>query len=308
VAMSPAHLFKPQQAYRVKWNVNRDTPLPPEEPGGKNPPDGAIINYYLKTPATAAVTLEIFDAQDKLVRRYSSEDKPAKVDENALTIPSYWIRPPQILSGKAGSHRFIWDLRYVGGGGGKFGGGYSMAAIYKDTPSTQGPMVLPGEYKVKLTVDGKTYMEPLTVKMDPRVKTSVEELKKQFDSSAELWTALQKAEAALEQLRELQAKLQKARAGVKGQLADAIKAVEDKATSLVGSAHDEMTFDGLRAEMAEQLDELQQTDTAPNQQTMEACHELMESLGTLMNKWEQFKQSDLEALRGQLRQAKLPPL
>jgi photosystem II stability/assembly factor-like uncharacterized protein len=170
VISAPAHMFKPQVATRVKWNVNKDTPLPPEEPGGKNPPDGAIINYYLKSAATGPVTLEILDSKDQLVRRYSSEDKPQKVDENTLTIPSYWIRPPQILSGKAGSHRFIWDLRDGAKGGGK--GGYSMAAIYKDTPPTQGPMVPAGEYKVKLTVDGQSYLQPLTLRPDPRLKGS----------------------------------------------------------------------------------------------------------------------------------------
>jgi photosystem II stability/assembly factor-like uncharacterized protein len=168
VTAAPVHLFKPQAAYRVKWNLNTDTPLPPEEPGGKNPPDGAIINYYLKAAANGPVSLEILDDKDQLVRRYSSEDKPSKVDENTLTIPSYWIRPPQILSGKAGSHRFIWDLRYPQKAGGK--GGYSMAAIYKDTPSAQGPMVAAGQYTVKLTVDGKGFTQPLTVKPDPREK------------------------------------------------------------------------------------------------------------------------------------------
>src|SRR5262245_13086707 len=149
VAAAPAHLFKPQRTYCVKWNVNTDTPLPPEEPGGTNPPDGAIINYWLGKTATGPMTLEIFDDQDKLVRRYSSEDKPANVNEATLTIPSYWLRPPQVLSGQAGSHRFIWDLRYPSKGKGKFGGEFTMAAIYKNTPAPQGTMVLPGQYSVK---------------------------------------------------------------------------------------------------------------------------------------------------------------
>src|SRR5262249_52290552 len=145
------------------------------------------------------VTLEIFDAKDKLVRRYSSEDKPAKVDENTLTIPSYWIRPPQILSAQAGSHRFIWDLRYPPGAGGKgfgFGGGYSMAAIYKNTPGPQGPMVMPGQYTVKLTVEGESLVQPLTVKMDPRVKTPPEGLQKQFDLSMQCYEGIRQAEEA----------------------------------------------------------------------------------------------------------------
>src|SRR6185369_3049432 len=52
IVTAPSHLFAPQVAYRVKRNVNSDTPLPPEEPVGQNPPDGAIINYYLKENAT----------------------------------------------------------------------------------------------------------------------------------------------------------------------------------------------------------------------------------------------------------------
>jgi photosystem II stability/assembly factor-like uncharacterized protein len=172
VAAAPAHLFKPQAAYRVKWNVNKDTPLPPEEPGGKNPPDGAIINYYLNADAKGVVTLEIFDDKDKLVRSYSSKDVAPKINENTMTVPSYWVRPPQILSAKAGSHRFIWDLSSgAGGGGGGGKGALSMAAIYKDTPMGRGPMVMPGEYKVKLTVDGQSQTQPLTLKRDPRVTT-----------------------------------------------------------------------------------------------------------------------------------------
>ena len=208
VAGAAAHLFKPQAAYRVKWNLNKDTPLPPEEPGGKNPPDGAIINYYLKADAAGLVTLEIFDAKEQLVRRYASDEKPAKINENTLTIPSYWIRPSQILSAKAGSHRFIWDLRYPAAGGGK-GGGYSMAAIYHDTPGPQGPMVMPGEYTVKLTVDGKSLVQRVTIKMDPRVKTLVEDLKDQFDLSMRCYEGIRRAQEALEQIRELRAQLGK---------------------------------------------------------------------------------------------------
>src|SRR5581483_10269092 len=119
VAAADAHLFKPQMATRVRWNVNTDTPLPPDEPTGKNPPDGAIIHYRLGA-AAGPVTLDILDDAGKLVRRYSSADKPAAVDARSLTIAVEWARPPQVLSAAAGTHRFVWDLRYPppeGGGG-----------------------------------------------------------------------------------------------------------------------------------------------------------------------------------------------
>src|SRR5262249_55513228 len=78
-ATADVHLFRPQTAYRVRGNVNTDTPLPPEEPAGQNPPDGAIVNYYLKADSSGPVTLEILDDKGKLVRRYSSADKPEPV-------------------------------------------------------------------------------------------------------------------------------------------------------------------------------------------------------------------------------------
>src|SRR5262249_41494085 len=150
VATSPAYLFAPQVAYRVKRNVNTDTPLPPEEPVGQNPPDGAIINYYLKENATGPVVLEIFNSQGDSVRRYSSDDQPRQINEKDYAVPSYWYRPPQVLSNKAGMQRFVWDLMYTSPNA--FSRGFPISAIYKDTPLyPQGPAVLPGSYTVKLT-------------------------------------------------------------------------------------------------------------------------------------------------------------
>src|SRR3989454_603600 len=100
VARANVHLFQPATAYRFRWNRNTDTPLPPEVPAGKNPPDGAIIDYYLQTPTTAGVMLEILDSSGALLRRYTSADQPEPMDKIAKEnpIPMYWVQPPQILS------------------------------------------------------------------------------------------------------------------------------------------------------------------------------------------------------------------
>src|SRR5207248_2204852 len=103
-------LFKPARAWRFRWNKNTDTPLPPDEPAGQNPPDGAIIDYYLG--GAAPVTLEILDPAGNLVRRYSSTDKIAPPKDEGQ-IPWYWIRPQRSLPGDAGMHRFVWDLHYT---------------------------------------------------------------------------------------------------------------------------------------------------------------------------------------------------
>src|SRR5207249_5737551 len=101
-------LFKTQTALRVRADVNTDTPVPPDEPAGENPPDGAMIDYFLSTDATGAVTIEIKDGKGQLVRKYSSVAAPVTPNPNRLRIPSYWIRPPQPVSTKAGMHRFLW--------------------------------------------------------------------------------------------------------------------------------------------------------------------------------------------------------
>ncbi len=172
-------LYKPQRTYRVRWNMNPDTPLPPEEPARQNPPDGAVINYYLQGKASQPITLDITDAAGKRVRRYSSDDKPYAVPD--VNLPAYWIRPQQILSGEAGAHRFIWDLHYTPL---DLPAAYPIAATYHQTaPDPTSPWVMPGTYTVTLTVNGKTYTQPLVVVMDPRVKTSPAALKQQHDLS-----------------------------------------------------------------------------------------------------------------------------
>ena len=171
-------LYKPQQAIRVRWNMNTDTPLPPEEPAGENPPDGAVIDYYLNNNEEV-VQLDIFNDKGALVRSFSNMDTLYNIPD--VNIPLYWIRPQQILSAKQGAHRFLWDMKYnplnvpVE---------YPMTAVIHNTaPVATAPWVMPGNYTVKLTVKGKVYTQNLTIKMDPRVKTPIAQLQKQHDLS-----------------------------------------------------------------------------------------------------------------------------
>ena len=171
-------LYKPQQAIRVRWNMNTDTPLPPEEPAGENPPDGAVIDYYLNNNEEV-VQLDIFNDKGALVRSFSNMDTLYNIPD--VNIPLYWIRPQQILSAKQGAHRFLWDMKYnplnvpVE---------YPMTAVIHNTaPVATAPWVMPGNYTVKLTVKGKVYTQNLAIKMDPRVKTPIAQLQKQHDLS-----------------------------------------------------------------------------------------------------------------------------
>jgi hypothetical protein len=155
VTAAPAHLFKPQLAYRYRRNTNTDTPLPPEEPAGKNPSDGAILYYHLKTKPAGPVTLEIYGDGNRLVRRYSSADRPRPVTEGELDVPLYWIRPAQVPSVEAGAHRFVWDLHYTPTEAGPRRRDYPISAIYGDTPpAPTGPLAHAGQ-KLRADLRGR---------------------------------------------------------------------------------------------------------------------------------------------------------
>jgi len=180
-------LFKPQTALRVRWNLNTDTPLPPDEPAGENPPEGAMIDYRISPGTPGPVTLEIKDAKGNLARRYASND-PVPAPDPKLKLPRYWVQPPQVLSAEAGSHRFFWDMHYEPLP--EIEPEYPMAAIARKTaPQPTGPWALPGDYSAVLSAGGKTFTQRFTLKMDPRVKASGADLSKQFQLSKALYEA-----------------------------------------------------------------------------------------------------------------------
>ncbi len=147
VAASSAFLYKPATAIRMNRESFQGTPLPPEIPKTPNPPDGAILDYYLQS-AASEVTLEILDSQNQIVRRYSSND-PSSAARTRQAIADIWIVPPPHLTARAGMNRFVWDLRYsIAAAAGEADDENGMAA--------QGPQVLPGMYQVRLSVGGSS--------------------------------------------------------------------------------------------------------------------------------------------------------
>jgi len=182
-------LIKPQRATRFRWSKWPDTPLPPDEPAGQNPPEGAIIDYVLPSSASL-VTLEILDANGKLVRRYTSTDKVEQPKDSG-NVPWYWIRPQRALPASAGMHRVTWDLHHAPVE--QIKPSYPISAVPFDTvPNYTSPWVMPGNYTAKLTADGKTSTQPLVVRMDPRVKTTREDLSKQHAASMNVHGWMQK--------------------------------------------------------------------------------------------------------------------
>ncbi len=207
---SNAWLSRPAPAYRVRRSTNTDTPLPPDEPMAANPPDGAILDYFLNQAATGPVTLEILDAKGKAVRRYSSADEPAvtEADLKSLAIPPWWVRMPRILPAAAGMHRWVWDLHYAPPESLRHE--YPISAVPYDTPRLpEGPRALPGSYTVRLTANGRSLTSPLVIKMDPRVKTTPAGLQQQLVMEKELASMMTRSTAAVRQARSVQEQIEK---------------------------------------------------------------------------------------------------
>ncbi|MGA8223885.1 MAG: hypothetical protein WB780_19710 [Candidatus Acidiferrales bacterium] len=316
VAMHAAYLYRPQHALRRRQSQANDTPLPPETPVGENPPAGAIIDYSLKSATQSEVLLEIRDKNGELVRRLSSEDKPRTISEPP-EFPNYWLHAPESLSKKAGMHRFVWDLRYPSPP--VMHTEYSMAAsIHRGTVTEpRGPLVLPGEYEVRLIAAGESRSQKLTVEMDVREQISRDDLAKQLELEQNIDSALTRATETDHEIADVRSQLSALRQHLAGNA---------KAAGILASVSD---FDGHADLIAGQeaeyplpstgLVEVNKTlaslaisvglaDGAPTATSLAAFAEFQKQLNEEAAKWDALKQHDLAALNKQLADENLPPV
>ena len=298
-------LFKPQTALRVRSSLNADTPIPPDEPAGENPPDGAMIDYYLGKNASDAITLEIKDGKGTVVRRYSSADAAPPIDPK-LKIPAYWVRPPQTLSKERGMHRFLWDMHYAPVPGVE--PEYPMAAVYHNTaPEPTSPWVMPGDYSVVLTVNGKDYAHPLSVKIDPRVKASTADLAQQFELSKELYEIRPTLEAVNNGLNRLSTEIGKGKERVgQNPVTAQLDALNKKLQEIAGPPSRQASA-ALSLDLLEKLGTLfwniQEVDAAPTPAVRVAVGDLQREAQSIIQRWRAIESQDLPALNRQLEAA-----
>jgi photosystem II stability/assembly factor-like uncharacterized protein len=304
-------LFKPQTALRVRANLNTDTPLPPDEPAGENPPDGAMMDYFLSTNARDPVTIEIKDSKGQSVRKYSSADKLVQANPKRLKIPSYWIRPQQSVSTKAGMHRFLWDMHYTPVPGVE--PEFPISATYRNTaPAATSPWVAQGDYTVTMTVDGKTFSQPLTVAMDPRVKTSAADLREQFDLSWKLYQLRLKLAPIGKNFDNLAEQLTKLKARA-AERPDITQKLEAFAQTLMkfGPPHPRPGAPPslfVLESTTRLFNDIEGADAAPTAAVKAAVADLDAEVGPMMDGWQKLLESDLPALNQQLKQAGFPEI
>jgi len=313
VASADVYLFKPENALRIHPGNDQGTPYPPEIPHGDNPPNGATIDYFLKTDASAPVTLEILDSANNVVRRFASNEMPQSIQEKSLQIPMYWVKQPEVLSAKAGMHRWIWDLHYAAPGGG--GAGPMMGRR-----GGGGNWVLPGTYTVRFTANGKTYSQPLTVTMDPRVKTTQADLEAQLDASQKAVGAIQElakpigqGAAIAKQFNDLEAKfkqnaeLNSAATEFKNKLDEVLgPPPPNYGTPVIPVSTDYTSVRYVMGALRQVQGAIQSADLAPTQDQLKALDKYLAQEKSTLAAWEHFVSTDLTNFNQKLKAAVLP--
>ncbi len=272
-------LFKPPTTTRVRWNMNTDTPIPQEEPSGQNPPDGAIIDFYLNKKSSGPITLEIKDNTGKTVRKFSSNDQPYPIPP--VNIPLYWIRPQQILSAEVGAQRFVWDMHYAPLNNVP---SYPIAAIEGNTaPSPTSPWAKPGNYTVTLNVDGQSYTESFSIRMDPRVKTPLKDIELQHQYSMECYEKSIEAKKLMDEIGKY-VSTPSVNEETKKQLIS-LSGTAGRRRGGSGSA----SFGSLAGSYETIMSNLQEADLAPTDIAIQTIKELNTSFDALKKNWSEIK-------------------
>ncbi len=331
-AASEAYLFTPATAVRVRYGMNDPTEWPPELPHGENPPPGGIIDYYLAADAKGPVLLDVLDANGKVIRDYSSDDPVLKPDPALdpegydkicqqdptapnCRVPLYWPAPQMIVKTTKGMHRFSWDLRFQPIGPEPRAAGGATGAVPGHTyPPAVTPWAPPGQYTVRLTVNGKTYTQPLTLRLDPRVTTPAADLARLAELSRQMYDGSVAAHAAYEKARGLVAALDAAG----GQDAAAFKAeVESVAPAPRPRAFGFFrrpapsgppALNGASDEMMAAAMSMQEAEVTPTARQVAACDEARTRSQEVMAKWQQLSTTGLAQLNAKRAAAGLAPI
>ena len=322
VAQEPVHLFQPDTAVRVRRNVGYNTPFPPEVPHGLNPPEGAIVWYWLAAQPAGEVTLDVRDAKGALIRHLSSIAPPPVKEAAEPPEPDFWIAPPQALPTAAGTNRSYWDLRTDAPP--SFTHSFEINANPGETPASPlGPMVPPGTYTLALTANGKSYTRTVTVRNDPRSRATAADLRAQMALQTAIMDAMRASYDGGTQAQAMRARLDAIKLPDSGSAAaKAVAAFRARLDSVGGSAapggffffaqgrKPPTDFRALNGRLGGELNAQENADLAPTPAMRAGFAALCKDLAQTAAKWNEMNAGGLAALNAALAQAgvaALPP-
>ncbi|MEP6947173.1 MAG: glycosyl hydrolase [Acidobacteriota bacterium] len=194
---SDVTLFTPKDTYRTAGGGGQ---LPPNATVGRNPPNGAVINYYFKKKPEKEVTLEFLDDSGNVLRKFTK--RPESPGTPASAAPEGRRDggdPP--LHAEAGFNTFVWNFRLPNA--------TTVPGLIMWGGSLSGPRVVPGNYQVRLSVDGKRVStEKFAVKADPRLSTTADDFAKQYELMVKINKKLSETHAAILEIRDIRTQLE----------------------------------------------------------------------------------------------------
>ncbi|HUI53188.1 MAG TPA: hypothetical protein VLX60_15495 [Terriglobales bacterium] len=323
IAESSAQLLAPEPAFRVRWDNYPDTPLQLETPAALNPPDGAILQYFQKSPAKSALSLDIYDSTGALVRHISSVPAPEESIPPA-NVPKYWFYPPTALPNQPGVNRFVWDLRYAHPTAlpyGYFGARlkyteYTLPdhAVPGHTPRFQppGPLIAPGAYDLVFTREGKSYKQKLEVLPDPRVHISTADYSAQLALSRKLCALMEDTARTFNAVTALHAEFDARQKSLPAnppkELADALADFEKQLTALEDGADEAPGFGVLNRDFGHELVMVQSADIKPGESAYRAFTDGCAANAKDLAAWNKLNAETLPALNKLLSAQKAQPL
>jgi photosystem II stability/assembly factor-like uncharacterized protein len=315
LASGPVHFYKPQTAMRVRWDNHEETPLSPEFPGSLNPPDGAILYYYLKDGAKGEITLDLLDSKGNRIRHYSS--KPLTSNGLVGNAPDYWFAPPSVLSTTPGLHRFVWDVRaedpltltY-----GYFGGKldyveYTLPdhSVPGQTPRQQPPgaFLPPGAYEGVLTVDGKQYRQKIDLVPDPRVHASASDLIEQWNLAHAISMAMEASYNTYNEYAALQTAIVLRQTSLKDNaqakdLLDALAKLQKTATDVAEGSGEAPGIGPMNRDLSRYLVMIESADMRPAASGQKASQETCVALQKNLAIWLMLNDENVPAVNRQL--------
>ncbi|MGB9429979.1 MAG: hypothetical protein WCC11_08935 [Gammaproteobacteria bacterium] len=305
-----AYLFKPADAMRVRNDNNKDTPLPPEIPAAHNPPAGAVIDYWLGSNAQGPVTLAVYDNKGRLVRKYASNTASPQIKTEPQYFENGWLSAPKTLSAQTGAHRFVWDLRYPRPHSLEYN--YSIGAIYGvGTPlEPRGPLVLPGEYTIKLTAGNRSYSQPLTVTLDPRVHPGSGDLEKQLDFALRIGKVMAATDDAYASLHKLHTQLTvlAAQLQAKPALLAQARDLDQQVQLLASKAKQHRSLAAINGGLTDLAAQVNDGDRAPPAAYYDAFEDYAGQAKQALADWQRLQTTAIPTLNDQLKRQGLAPL
>ncbi|HEY6110948.1 MAG TPA: hypothetical protein VIV62_00380 [Chthoniobacterales bacterium] len=300
-------LYQPQTAVRLHYPEEIDK----KQPAGDNPPPGAMIDYYFRTAPKDEVTLDILDSSGKRVRHLSNKEK--KESEQPPEWPDR-VERVKTIPANEGMNRFAWDLRYDDP--------IQIPGAFYSGSGPKGPLALPGDYQVKLTVAGKSQTAPLHLAIDPRTKGAEDALQKQFELAVQVNDRNSQLHQAVNEIREVRSQIDSLhkRFGEEERLKNALGAADDlnRKMSDVEQQLIQVNMKGSEANLAfpnmlnERFDSFSHVidagDNAPTKSQLDVFQMLSGQLEEQLKKWGQIKSEDVPKVSGLIKQLDLPAL